>query len=168
MLGLSCSITTKYVTECELLVWDPVPRPGFEPRPPVLGAWSLSHWIAREFPHMLFWLTSSFSFHLMFSIGRFLVAVRLLWGAFQVARMINVGDIRNPGSVPGLGRFPGEGNGCPPQYSCLENPMDRGAWRDIVYEVTQRYNWSNFTRVQVALRSFELIKPGFLSCQWEV
>ena len=33
------------------------------------------------------------------------------------------------GSVPGLGRSPGEGNGNPFQYSCLENPMDRGAWR---------------------------------------
>ena len=37
----------------------------------------------------------------------------------------SVGD---PGSIPGLGRFPGEGNGNPLQYSCLENPMDRGTW----------------------------------------
>ena len=37
----------------------------------------------------------------------------------------NVGD---PGSSPGLGRSPGEGPGNPFQYSCLENPMDRGAW----------------------------------------
>ena len=34
----------------------------------------------------------------------------------------------NPGSIPGLGGSPGEGNGNPFQYSCLENPMDRGAW----------------------------------------
>ena len=34
----------------------------------------------------------------------------------------------HPGSVPGLGRSPGEGNGNPLQYCCLENPMDRGAW----------------------------------------
>ena len=34
----------------------------------------------------------------------------------------------DPGSIPGLGRFPGEGNGNPLQYPCLENPMDRGAW----------------------------------------
>ena len=33
-----------------------------------------------------------------------------------------------PGSIPGLGRFPGEGNGNPLQYSCLENPMEGGAW----------------------------------------
>ena len=37
----------------------------------------------------------------------------------------NAGD---PGLIPGSGRFPGEGNGKPFQYSCLENPMDRGAW----------------------------------------
>ena len=39
------------------------------------------------------------------------------------------GDIRDVGSIPGLGRLPEEGNGNPFQYSCLENPMDRGAWR---------------------------------------
>ena len=38
---------------------------------------------------------------------------------------LNVG---NMGSIPGLGRSPGEGNGNPLRYSCLENPMDRGAW----------------------------------------
>ena len=37
----------------------------------------------------------------------------------------NAGD---PGLIPGLGRSPGGGNGSPPQYSCLENPMDRGTW----------------------------------------
>ena len=41
------------------------------------------------------------------------------------ASAYNVGD---PGSIPGLGRSPGEGTGNPLQYSCLENPMDRGAW----------------------------------------
>ena len=40
----------------------------------------------------------------------------------------NVGDIRDAGSIPGLGRSPGGGNGNPLQYSCLENPMDREAW----------------------------------------
>ena len=41
------------------------------------------------------------------------------------ASAYNAGD---PGSIPGLGRSPGGGNGNPLQYSCLENPMDRGAW----------------------------------------
>ena len=38
------------------------------------------------------------------------------------------GDIRDACLIPGLGRSPGEGNGNPLQYSCLENSMDRGAW----------------------------------------
>jgi len=42
-----------------------------------------------------------------------------------------------PGSIPGVGRSPGEGNGNPLQYSCLENPMDRGAWQAAVYGVTK-------------------------------
>ena len=44
----------------------------------------------------------------------------------------NAGDL---GSIPGLGRSPGEGNGNPLQYSCLENPMDRGAWLATVHGV---------------------------------
>ena len=45
----------------------------------------------------------------------------------------NAGEARDAGSVPGPGRSPGEGNGNPVQYSCLENPMDRGAWQAIVH-----------------------------------
>ena len=41
-------------------------------------------------------------------------------------------NARDPGSIPGSGRFPGEGNGNPLQYSCLENSMDRGAWQGMV------------------------------------
>ena len=40
----------------------------------------------------------------------------------------NAGDIKDMGSIPGLGRFPGGGNGNPFQYPCLEYPMERGAW----------------------------------------
>ena len=40
----------------------------------------------------------------------------------------NTGDIRDVGSIPGSGRSPGGGHGNPLQYSCLENPMDRGVW----------------------------------------
>ena len=49
----------------------------------------------------------------------------------------NSRDIRDLGSIPGLGRSPGEGNGNPLQYSCLVNPMDRGAWQAMVHEVTK-------------------------------
>ena len=43
----------------------------------------------------------------------------------------------NLGSISGLGRCPGEGNGYPLQYSCLENPMNRGAWQAIVHGVAK-------------------------------
>ena len=46
----------------------------------------------------------------------------------------NAGD---PGSIPGSGRSPGEGNGNPLQYSCLENPMDRGVWQATVHGVAR-------------------------------
>ena len=54
------------------------------------------------------------------------------------ASAYNVGD---PGSIPGSGRSPGEGNGNPLQYSCLENPMDRGAWWATVHGVAKSRTW---------------------------
>ena len=50
------------------------------------------------------------------------------------ASAYNAGD---PGSIPGSGRSPGEGNGSPLQYSCLENPMDRGAWWATIHGVAK-------------------------------
>ena len=47
----------------------------------------------------------------------------------------NVGDLRDEGSIPESGRSPGGGYGKPLQYSCLENSMDRGEWRAVVYGV---------------------------------
>ena len=55
----------------------------------------------------------------------------------------NEGDL---GSIPGLGRSHGEGNGNPPQYSCLENPMERGSWQATVHGVTKSWTQlSDFT-----------------------
>ena len=64
--------------------------------------------------------------------------------ASQVALVVknlppNTGDMRDLGSIPGLGRSPGGGNGNPPQYSCLGNPMDRGAWW------AKRHDWATNT-----------------------
>ena len=53
----------------------------------------------------------------------------------------NAGDLRDVGSIPGLGRSPGEGNGYPLQYSCLGNPMDWGAWWATVRRVAQSQTW---------------------------
>ena len=64
-----------------------------------------------------------------------------LW-ASQLALVVknppaNVGDAGDLGLISGLGRSPEEGNGNPLQYSCLENPRDRGAWWAIVHGVTK-------------------------------
>ena len=62
--------------------------------------------------------------------------------AFQVVLVVknlpaNAGHVRDMGSIPELGRSPGVGNGTPLQYSCLENPMDRGAWWITVHRVAE-------------------------------
>ena len=67
--------------------------------------------------------------------------IKYFW-ASQVAPVVknppgNAGDKRDKNSIPGLGRSPGGGLGQPPQYCCLENPMDRGAWRTIVHSVAE-------------------------------
>ena len=64
-------------------------------------------------------------------------------GSEVKASAYNAGD---PGSIPGLERSPGEGNGTPLQYSCLENPMDGGVWWATVHRVTESQTWlSDFT-----------------------
>ena len=69
----------------------------------------------------------------------------------------NAGDIRDVGSIPGSGRSPGGGHGSPLQYSCLENPMDRGAWRATVHGVTNRHDGSNLhARTVYTTRLFSL------------
>ena len=52
-------------------------------------------------------------------------------------------NAEDPGSIPGLGRSPGEGNGNPLQYSCLGNPMDRGAWQVTVHGITESWTQLN-------------------------
>ena len=64
----------------------------------------------------------------------------------------NVGDL---GSIPGSGRSPGEGNGNPLQYSCLENPMDRGAWAAIVQKAAK-----SWTRLSTSLFKKKKKKEG--------
>jgi len=68
-------------------------------------------------------------------------------GSEVKASACNAGDL---GSIPGLGRSPGEGNGTPLQYSCLENPMGRGAW------------WATVHRVAKSLQRVWLVGPKSL------
>ena len=70
-------------------------------------------------------------------------------GSEVKASASNEGD---PGSIPGLGRSPGEGNDNPLQYSCLENPMDREAWQATVHGVAKsQTRLSDFTHSNVCL-----------------
>ena len=64
----------------------------------------------------------------------FQLNLKSICGSDSKESACNAGD---PGSIPGSGRSPGEGNGKPLQYSCLENPMDRGAWQATVHRVTK-------------------------------
>ena len=67
-------------------------------------------------------------------------------GSEVKASACNLGDL---GSIPGSGRSPGEGNGNPLQYSCLENPMDGGAWWTTVHGVTKsQTRLSDFTSLR--------------------
>ena len=61
----------------------------------------------------------------------------VLRGGGRGAGSYNTGNMRDVGLIPGLGRSPGEGNGYPLQYSCLENLLDRGAWQAIVHGVLE-------------------------------
>ena len=75
-------------------------------------------------------------------VGRWWWGLPRLEGASQVVLVlknlpVNTGDLRDEGSIPGLGRSPGGGHGNPLQYPCLENPMDRGAWQATVHGVTK-------------------------------
>ena len=70
----------------------------------------------------------------------------------------NAEDIRDMGSIPGLGRSPGGENGNPLQYSCLENPMDRGAWRAIVHGVTKS---------QTQLKQLKHANQEYITQRWE-
>ena len=53
--------------------------------------------------------------------------------------LANAGDLRDGGSIPGLERVPGGGDGNPLQYVCLENPMDRGVWWATVHKAAKHW-----------------------------
>ena len=61
----------------------------------------------------------------------------------QTVKILPAMQAGDPGLIPGLGRSPGEGNGNPLQYSCLENPMARGAWQATVHGDTESDQLSN-------------------------
>ena len=88
-------------------------------------------------------------------------------------------NTRDSGSIPGSGRYPGRGNGNPLQYSCLENPMDRGAWQATVHGVAKSWTrlnvWTHLNTAQQSVMgsfllpvmisgTYMITNPSFNSC----
>ena len=67
----------------------------------------------------------------------------------------NSGDTRDPSLILGSRRFPGGGNGNPLQYSCVGNPVDRGAWRATVHGVTK--SWTQLRDLTLTLEIFYIV-----------
>ena len=69
----------------------------------------------------------------------------------------NAGNVRDMNSIPGLGRFPGEGHGNPLQYSCLENPLDRGAWWATVHRIAKSWTWPKWLSTHAQMDRFSSV-----------
>ena len=79
----------------------------------------------------------------------------------------NARDVRDSGSIPGLGRSPGEGNGNAFQYSCLENPIDREAWGlQSIGSQRVRHDWSNLAHAHKCVWSPTGEKQGGTLARW--
>ena len=128
---------------------------GVGPVPCAMEAQSLNHWSARECPRIndifkislfIFDCTGSSLLHGLFSNCGDLGTTQVEGfpgSSDSKASACSVGD---PGSILGLGRSPGEANGNPLQYSCLENPMDGGALQATVHGVAKSWaRLSDFT-----------------------
>ena len=126
----------------------------------------LFSWLVRFFcQFVLVIITMSIRLHQWFSTrGNFAPTLRGHWASL-VAQLVKNATmwetwVRDLGSIPGLGRFPGEGKGYPLQYSCLENPMDRGAWWAIIHGVAKSQTWlSDFTH-SLCVRDSTLAPQG--------
>ena len=79
-------------------------------------------------------------------------------------RPAHAGGVQDTGSIPGLGRIPGGGNGNPLWQSCLENPMDRGAWRAMIYRAAKGQTRLKQLSTETGLSNNIVI---FFSGQWE-
>ena len=78
----------------------------------------------------------------------------------------NAGDARDPDSIPGLGRSRGGGHGNPLQYSCLENPMQRGDWWATVPGVTKSQTWLRYWAHTSALLEGQEDKGSMILMRW--
>ena len=83
----------------------------------------------------------------------------------RAGKNLDAEDLRDAGSIPGSGRSPRGGHGNPLQYSCLENPMDRGAWRTTIHRVAK-----SWTRVKgLSMHTLKATENKIVTrVRWEV
>ena len=128
-MGSSMFIAACGIFSCSMWIlsygmWDLVPWPGIKPKPPALGAQSISHGTTKE-------------------------------EGFPGGTSGKEPTCQCRSLIPGLGGSPREGNGNPLQYSCLENPMDRGTWWAVVHRITKSKTWLKWLSTQGANKHCE-------------
>ena len=126
------------IFQARILEWAAIffSRGSSQPRDRIhisgIGRWILYHWASGKAQEGEWSMVNKNLFALLnYSCG-------FPGGSDGKASVCNAGD---PGSIPGLGRSPGEENGSPLQDYCLENLMDGGAWWAIVHRVTKSWTW---------------------------
>ena len=114
-----------------------------------------------EFSPALYWNHKNF-FGLILHLLKLQFWFKIIYSAQWLKNPpANSGDV---GSIPGSGRSPGEGNGNPLQYSCLENPMDRGAWWATVHGVAKKLD----TTKQLQNNNNSGERPSYYSWTWSL
>ena len=87
-------------------------------------------------------------------VGKLKQSIRISEGLLRWVKNppATLGNLRDTGLIPGSGNSPGKGNGNPPEYSFLENPMDRGAWQATVHRVEKSWmQLSKHIRISILL-----------------
>ena len=138
-VSLSFTISWNLLNSCPLSQWC---HPTISSSVIIFSSCLQSFPESRSFPMSQFFASGGQSIGASASVQK-LVFIQKSSPVTQLVKYLpnNTGDRRDVGSIPGLGRFPREGNGNPLQYSCLENSMNREAWLTTVYEVAKSQTW---------------------------
>ena len=110
----------------------------------VFVKYCISHWWLLSENHLFQMLNEYLSFQWFWFLLCGHLDLGLPWWLSSKESTCHAGDARDSGLIPGWGRFPAGGHGNPLQYSCLENPMDRGTWWAIVHGVAKRWTWLSY------------------------
>ena len=138
---------------CHALLLENLPHPGIEPRSHVSPALQVDS-LPVEPPGGFLWLYRKSWKQVVRSSQMMLVVKNLPASARHE---------RDACLIPGSRRSPGGGHGNPLQYSCLENPMDGGAWRGTVHNVSKSWTWLKQLSMHSHSKSFNFI-PAFQNC----